>query len=287
MPNLPEGYSHHDLDAGWAVLRDDLADALLAAGVGQPEELPVERVALGRVPHPIVDLGERLGHVVVRKCQHGGAAGRLMGRAFKSAGRAMKELEVTLAARERGAPVSDVVGVVVTPCKWGFKRIFVLSQLLPNTIDLRSWLESGAPLTPAQRQAVSRAVAKAVGLCHQAGLYHADLHVKNILLESPAGPEPKAYLIDLDKATLGKRVPPQRRLMNLARLNRSIQKWDSTRRLVTPRDKLRFFRAYQRDCGGLGHGAQQTCGRVPLKHRIAWLGVRLVDGLARLWPTRK
>ena len=281
MTALPPGFSMYQLGDGWAALRDDLAEALLGAGAGRPDELPCEQAVMGRVPHPVVDLGEGRGRVVVRKCWHGGAFGRVMGRAFVGASRALKELAVAAAARENGAPVPEVVGVVAEPWKWGLKHLFVLSKVIPNAVDLRGWLESDSRPSPSQRQAVSRAVAKAVAVCHQAGLYHADLHVRNVLIEAPDGPEPQAYLIDLDKASAHKRLAPLQRLLNLARLNRSIEKWADTRRLVSRRDKLRFLRAYQRHCGGLGPGAQYACGRVPLKHQLAWLGIRLAEMIQR------
>ncbi len=281
MMQPPEGFSRYELEEGWAVLRDDAAQALLDAGVGRPEALPPSPDALGRRPHPIVDAGGEVGEVVVRQCRRGGAIGWILSDTFRSPRRALRELRVACCARERGAPAPEVLGVVVRPARWGAKRLYVLSRRLAGAVDLRAWIESSPPPSPRVRQAAARRIAQAIARCHNAGLYHADLHVKNVLVRV-RGDDAEAFVIDLDRARLYDRVPPRMRLANLARLNRSIEKWPSTRRAIGPRDKLRFFRAYQQECGGLGPGAQTACVRVSWRHRVAWLGLRVAEWWSRL-----
>jgi len=68
-------------------------------------------------------------------------------------------------------------------------------------------------------------VGKCIRRFHDAGLWHADLNARNILLNS----ERQAYLIDFDRArfTPGKKVDGQG---NLNRLKRSLVKlWPETR----------------------------------------------------------
>ena len=291
MNTLPPGFSRHPVDRGWAVLRDDLADALLAAvcsaqlaahtsvekmrtKVRTTSALPAVAQAHGRAAHPIISLGRELGRVVVRQCCHGGAFGKLTGRWFWGASRALNELRVCAAARERGAPVPEAVGVVVLRGRAGLRRLFVLTKEMPDAVDLRRLLESGVELPTSQRRKIAAAVAEAIAACHQAGLYHADLHVKNVLVQSAQGPDPKAYVIDLDKATLHDALTPRQRLANLARLHRSIEKWPHTRQAASPRDKLRFFRAYTRRSGDFAEGAMDACASVSLMHRVAWLRSR-------------
>ena len=269
-PLLP-GFSRHELDPGWAALRDDVAPALFEAGVGQPERLPCDGSARGRLAHPIVDLGEQ-GRVVVRRCSHGGLVGKALGQRFWSPSRALNELAVSVAARARGAPAPEVVGVIVLPRAVGC-RLFVLSRLIPDAVDLRVLLES-APLSAARRRRLAHAVAQAVAACHNAGLWHADLHVKNILVQSLNDPEPRAYVIDLDKATLHDALSPRQRLDNLARLHRSVEKWPAVRAAIGPRDKLRFLRAYERVSADLGRDAAQACARVSLWHKLFWRAQR-------------
>ena len=295
MSTLPSGFSSHPVHCGWAVLRDDLADALLAAlGREQlgahtsPEKmrtkvratnaLPEGAQMHGRAAHPVLSLGGALGRVVVRQCCHGGVFGKLRGRLFWGASRALNELRVCTEARERGAPVPEAAGVVAIRRGVGLCRLLVLTREIPQAVDLRQLIESGLALSPAQRREIVTAAAQAVAACHKVGLYHADLHVKNVLVQSAQGPEPKAYVIDLDKATLHDVLTSRQRLANLARLSRSIEKWPVVRRAVSIRDKLRFFHEYTHRSGDLADGALHACASVPLAHRLAWLGRRPVRG---------
>lgn len=270
MTPLPDGFSLHEIEHGRAVLRDDLAEALLAAGVADPDSLATDDHARGRVPHPIVELGGEQGRVVVRRCVHGGLLGKLTGRLFWGESRGLNELRVSTAARERGVPVPEVLGLVVHQRTAGFCRPFVLTKEIPDAIDLRELIESGVSLSPGQRAKILRTSAEAVAACHSAGLFHADLHVKNILIQSPQGPAPRAHVIDLDKATMHESLTSQQRLSNLARLNRSIEKWPATCESVSVRDKLRFFLAYSRQPGTSGKDAVTRCGQVPIFHRLGW-----------------
>jgi len=270
MPSLPDGFSSHEIEHGRAVLRDDLAEALLAAGVADPDALTTGDQVRGRVSHPIVELGGEQGRVVVRRCARGGLLGKLMGRLFWGESRGLIELRVSSEARKRGAPVPEVVGGVVHHRAAGLCRLFVLTKEIPDAIDLRELIESSVTLSPSQRRDVLRSSAEAVAACHNAGLYHADLHVKNILIQSPQGAGPRAHVIDLDKATIHDSLTLRQRLSNLARLNRSVEKWPTTRESVSVRDKLGFFVTYRRQSQVIGKDAAAQCGRVSFHHRLSW-----------------
>ena len=269
MPPLPDGFSRHEIEHGKAVLRDDLAEALLAVGVADPDALTTGDHVRGRVSHPIVELGGEQGRVVVRRSVHGGLLGNLMGRLFWGESRGLNELRVSAAARQRGAPVPEVLGLVAHRRLAGFCRFFVLTKEIPDAIDLRELIESGVPLSSTQRTRILRGSAEAVAACHNAGLFHADLHVKNILVQSPQGPTPRAHVIDLDKATMHESLTPRQRLSNLARLNRSVEKWPATRASVSVGDKLRFFVEYTRQSKALSRGAAR-CERVSFFRRLSW-----------------
>ncbi|HHT9146519.1 MAG TPA: lipopolysaccharide kinase InaA family protein, partial [Candidatus Wunengus sp. YC61] len=57
-----------------------------------------------------------------------------------------------------------------------------------------------------------------------AGIYHADLHLKNILLKKDSNEEFTAYIIDLDKSVVLNKLNIQQRIRNLLRLDRSLEK---------------------------------------------------------------
>jgi tRNA A-37 threonylcarbamoyl transferase component Bud32 len=82
-----------------------------------------------------------------------------------------------------------------------------------------------------------------VARMHAAGIYHADLHLKNVLLaEGTAGDT--LYVLDLDAAKMYPTLSDTRKLMNLVRLYRSVEKLNRGSRLITRTDLLRFLQAY-------------------------------------------
>jgi 3-deoxy-D-manno-octulosonic acid kinase len=62
---------------------------------------------------------------------------------------------------------------------------------------------------------------------HQAGLDHVDLNARNILID----PHDKPWLIDLDRCRL--RSPGKWQKENLARLQRSLMKFESKHEYLT------------------------------------------------------
>jgi tRNA A-37 threonylcarbamoyl transferase component Bud32 len=74
---------------------------------------------------------------------------------------------------------------------------------------------------------------------HQAGFFHGDLQLKNILVS-----EEKPFLIDFDHSyQRGILTAPEKR-KNLLRLNRSVEKWKRLGLPISRTDRLRFFKAY-------------------------------------------
>ena len=82
-------------------------------------------------------------------------------------------------------------------------------------------------------------------LMHAAGIEHADLNLRNILvLDGALGPE--IFIIDFDKARLSEgAVPAVRARRNLRRLRRSVDKLDRERVRVRPQDWDELVDAYE------------------------------------------
>jgi tRNA A-37 threonylcarbamoyl transferase component Bud32 len=78
---------------------------------------------------------------------------------------------------------------------------------------------------------------------HGAGIRHADLHLKNVLLTEEEG-SPKLYLLDLDAATISQPLSDLAKCVNLLRLYRSVEKVNRRRTVITRTDALRFLRSY-------------------------------------------
>ncbi len=211
------------------------------------------KTAKGRGEYPCAPL-EGGGTAIVRRVRHGGLWGKVMGDLLWGMDRPVQELINTSKALERGVPTAEILGVrleVVWPLPMvTFYRAEVFSKELPETVDLVEFLESltSDRALSLHKREIIRAVALAVRAMHDGGLYHNDLHLKNILV-SRCTPF-KAYIIDLDKSSLYGSLSVNQRMKNLSRLDRSVEKFMAvgaycdTPLLITQRDKLRFLRDY-------------------------------------------
>lgn len=190
---------------------------------------------------------------VVKDCRHGGLFGKLFGKVFWNANRAVNELCINEITRQKGVPSAEIVAMVKRKL-WGpFYRADFISKEVTGAIDIRQFLEeSSLWLVHRARKEVISAVAKAVKKMHDAGIYHADLHLKNILVRQEPGGEFVSFVIDLDKSVVFDRLDIGQRMKNLLRLDRSAEKlsWHSSglgrfsQNRISGTDKLRFFMSY-------------------------------------------
>jgi tRNA A-37 threonylcarbamoyl transferase component Bud32 len=142
---------------------------------------------------------------------------------------------------------------------------YLLSEKVPDAVDLRVHVESLNRLPEGERRAALRRrideVSRLVRELHRRRLLHRDLKAANILVQSPTskvqgqnswpggndfGP---LWLIDLAAISRQAKLPRARRLQNLGRLHASFR--ENPR--LTRTDKLRFLRTYLQ-WGLLGRG---------------------------------
>lgn len=184
---------------------------------------------------------------LVRQYVHGGALGRLWGALFTDSERMQRELRVVRYAVLCGVPTPHPVALRVERV-WGpFVEGHLVTEYIPdalNLLELCKGDQEGWP--PQRRHAAAHAVAGAVARMHDAGIDHADLNLKNILVQ-PGDDGLRTHIIDLDKAVVRRPLPLGRRMANLVRLDRSVLKWAASRQSVTLSDRLRVVRSY------LGH----------------------------------
>jgi hypothetical protein len=246
---VPDGYETLREGDATLVLRRDLAAALRAAGVADPEGAARAAGAAARsfegrgrpVSFPVAGAAIR---VVARRYLHGGLLRGIAGGLFPGAGRFLRELSAAEALRRAGAPVPEPLGLVVHPAGAGTARGWFLSREAEGAEDLRALLLRLPPGDPARREAL-RAAGRAVRALHDAGGLHADLHVKNLLLLPGGG----AMVADLDGArVLDGPLDRGRRGRQILRLDRSLVKLGfRTGRPVPASDRRRLVRAYLGD----------------------------------------
>jgi tRNA A-37 threonylcarbamoyl transferase component Bud32 len=179
------------------------------------------------------------GGVAIRKYRHGGLLRRLTGDLFFFGARPFQEVAVTEEARSAGVPTLEILAAIMERRYLGFYRGYLITRYLPSAMDLISYLDQEP--RDERRQEIIEKAGEAVKKMHMAGVYHADLHLKNFLVEKKRS---KVYLIDFDKSMVFPRLGPSRRLNNLKRLDRSAEKLKRLGLPLTRRDKGVFCRTY-------------------------------------------
>jgi len=159
------------------------------------------------------------------------------GRRRRSKSRYELALAVALAARGLPAPV---------PLAAGERRegghlvaCYLLVAILPGVVDLREELALRPP-SPARRRALAHALGTLARRLHDAGFHQDDFQPNNFLVRwpTPAEGPPELFVIDFERARLGRRAVPDRlRHRALAKLDREIGRAPSSLR-------LRFVSAY-------------------------------------------
>jgi tRNA A-37 threonylcarbamoyl transferase component Bud32 len=179
------------------------------------------------------------GAVAIRRYRHGGLLRRLTGDLFFFGNRPFQELVVTEKARTAGVPTLKILAAVKKKGGWWY-RGYLITEYLPKALDLIHYLDRQP--SGAQRRKVIAQAAEAVRKIHEKGIYHADLHLKNFLVEE--GKRAPVFLIDFDKSRIFAKLAPSRRMKNLRRLDRSAEKLKRLGLSLTESDKRRFCHAY-------------------------------------------
>jgi tRNA A-37 threonylcarbamoyl transferase component Bud32 len=181
----------------------------------------------------------RRGEVAVKQYRHGGLLRRLTGDLFFFGSRPFQELAVTEKVRAAGVPTWDILAAIMERGWGGWYRGYLITTYLAAATDLISYLDQ-EPRGEKRRRVIGK-TGEAVKKMHQAGIYHADLHLKNFLVEDGGR---KVYLIDFDKSTAFTHLGPSQRIKNLMRLDRSAEKLKRLGLSLTEKDKSTFCRAY-------------------------------------------
>lgn len=157
------------------------------------------------------------GHqLVLRPFRRGGLIGRLIRDKYLRTGaersRAFREFDLLLWMRAAGLPVPRPLAARYAP-QGLLYRADLVTERIPDTRPLADVLAARA-LPPRTWADLGAAIAR----MHALGVDHADLNVRNILLDAALHP----WLIDFDKCR--RRRPGGWRAANLQRLRRSLAK---------------------------------------------------------------
>jgi 3-deoxy-D-manno-octulosonic acid kinase len=269
---LPDGYADAARGPVRLVARRDVMDALVAAGAldGAPPERWGERlddVGGGRRAHLALRVPGVEPVVLVKRVVRGGLLGPLLG-GRATPDRAFTEILVTETLRGRGVSTPPVLAARMTR-RGSAESPVAIELVLPRidgAKDLAAWLRAGPP--PRERTRVLGAAGAAIAALHAAGVLHADLNARNLLVDGP-----RVLLIDLGGGR-ARRATGAGRARNLARLWRSAVKLRLFPEAARATDAVRLLRGYAADDGGWQswfRAARRSFARTLPFHRVAWL----------------
>lgn len=248
--SVPTSYSLIKKGKVFLLLKEEYKEALLQQGI---EDLttflkthrPNTRYLSGRTPHPSVPIDDGKW-MVIRQYTHGGIFRALTRNIYLFGSRSFRELALTEEIRSCEIPTIQPIGAIHWPILPFLYQPYFLSLEVPRAKDLIQYFQELGPHPVGEPLFIKRKIIRSAGILlrkfHEAGFFHGDLQLKNILVEGD-----RLLLIDFDRSYRKKVLPNKERIKNLLRLNRSVEKWRRLGLPITRTDRWRFFLAYAGD----------------------------------------
>lgn len=273
---LPERVRVVRASQGVLAVREELADAFLAAGYG-PDDRPRPEAAdaVGKRPLGRVVAGGR--EHLVRRFHHGGLLRWLTGARFASPERPFDEWRLQERLAQLGVATPRVVAARAQRAWPGGWLLDLATERVEDAEDLGRLLarRRDGELADGPWRGLLAGAGRFVARLHELGFEHADLTPRNLLAERAglAVGEPRLWVLDLDGSRLVEGgLSAERRAANLGRLDRHLRRMAREHGAGLSRsDRGRFLagyappRAERQRLAGLMDGAPD--GGL---HRLGW-----------------
>jgi hypothetical protein len=145
-----------------------------------------------------------------------------------------REARVLQAMRQKGVSCPEFLAVGED----GRGRAFLLVRELPESVDLRTYLQETRFSDPTARWHFAHELGKSLARLHDAGFDHPDLYSKHVLVNPR---RPGVSLLDCQRSRRRHMLTWYMRWQDLAALDATL-----TEDLAAPRDRLRCLRSYLR-----------------------------------------
>ena len=273
---IPPSFSFIEKNKTFLLLRKEYRDFLLQQGI---EDLTTflkthrqnTRFLSGRTPHPSIPI-DGGKWMVIRQYSHGGIFRAVTRNTYLFGSRSFRELALTEEIRSCGIPTIQPIGAIHRPILPFLYQPYFLSLEVPRAKDLIQYFQEVGPHPVGEPLFLKRKIIRSAGILlrrfHEAGFFHGDLQLKNILA---VGDQP--LLIDFDRSYRKKVLFMRERIKNLLRLNRSVEKWRHLGLPVTRTDRWRFFLAYAGDDVKIREAMKKKLQTYSIRHlfyRCSW-----------------
>jgi tRNA A-37 threonylcarbamoyl transferase component Bud32 len=237
-------------------VREDYRKILIRQGIDKLEELiacsEVKKYFNGRGLLASLEINDSHGErMVIRSYMHGGWYGKINKDFFWGKFRPLRELIVNDEVSRRGIQTTVILAALSKRVIGPLYKSTLISKEISGALDLIHYLKILKQRSVSERLKAKAGLAKAVAVMvrkmHDQGIYHADLHLKNILVQEKSGGDFSVYLIDFDKSEIWDRLSFKKRIKNLMRFNRSAEKLKGKGLPITFSDQWRFLREYFHD----------------------------------------
>jgi len=252
MFTLPQGYELITQGPASIAVQERYRDCLLSQGIDDPAKLlrsaAAQSSACGRGAVPSLPIsGFPSERMMARQYLRGGLMRFINRDLYLDGERSFRELAITVDAARCGVPTVEVLAAVSIKALGPLHCCFLFSRQLTGCVDLPGYLSglAAAGACKEEKRAVFERAAALVRLMHDRGFFHADLNMKNILVDT-ALPE-NLYIIDWDKSHRFDRLNDARRMSNAVRFCRSMIKLAGKGLAVHDDDTRLFLRAYRDD----------------------------------------
>ena len=252
---VPAGFERRQEGDTLLIVRRELADPVQRAlsPLHQAWSRIAQRrfTARGRAGVATFQLGKDQPAMMVRRYFHGGLFASVGRDLYFGPDRAINELISAETAHAAGVRTPTAIGILGRRAAGPFWRLAFLSSEIADSEDLVHYAcrlgEYPAETAAMEKRGVLREAAQQIRKMHDAGVFHADLHLKNLLLKRRVSGPPEVYVIDFDGSTVGAPLDVAQREKNLKRLARSVRKIRVADAVLTAWDRLRFLREYLHD----------------------------------------
>ena len=236
------------------LIKNEFKEKLLKQGISHPQQLIANTSHLpkhfkGRGSLPSILIQESNGkRMLVKHCMRGGVVRFLTKDIFWGGSRPFNEMIINTKILQKNIKTTEIIAAAKHKIIGPLFKAYLFSKEIPECIDLITYFNGLKQKLSEQRfkekKHLFQSVAKAIVKMHSEGIYHSDLHLKNILIRQRENDIPEVYIIDFDKADIKEKLSPREKVKNLLRFNRSIEKYKLKEGSITRSDQMSFFKEY-------------------------------------------